>query len=136
MKKIFTLILFTTFFTNAFSQKKPKLELRTVGTSDISKTDKWKENFTIKKKKFNVYLGYQYLSQNLRQAKGDTLEVYKITFDKLKSSEIEITKYATRNGRIIIEGSYKVENDTLIVCTNTYDYIGAYRMTDKYVIGK
>lgn len=75
MKKIFTLILLTTFFTNAFSQKKPKPkpELRSVGTSDISKTDKWKENFIIKKEKFNVYLGYQDLDENLRQMKSDTL---------------------------------------------------------------
>ncbi|MBC8987026.1 hypothetical protein H9X96_14730 [Pedobacter sp. N36a] len=136
MKRIFTLILFTTFFTNAFSQKKPKPEFRTVGTSDIAKNDKWKEDFKIKKEKFNIYLGYQAINSDLRQINGDTLEVYKITFDKRKSSEMEITKYATRNGKIIREGFYKVENDTLTVINDDYDYIGAFRMTDKYVTDK
>lgn len=71
--------------------------------------------------------------------KNDTLEVYKfvqIEKDKWKFSEFEIIKYATRNGKIIREGSYKIENDTLMVVTDFYSYSGSYRMTDKYITDK
>lgn len=139
MKKILTLLLLTTFCISAFSQKKPKPkppEVLTVGTSKITSKDKLIGTFKIKNKQYNIYCGYQDLNSNLRQEKGDTLEVYKIVADKWKYSEMEITKYATRKGKIIVEGFYKIEKDTLIVTTDAYDYIGAYRMTDKYITDK
>lgn len=136
MKNILTLILLTVFFTNSFSQKKPNPIPRIAGTSDLSKSDKWRENFIIKKEKFNVYLGYQSLNSNLRQIKGDTLAVYKIAFDKRKSSIMEITKYATRNGKIVAEGSYEIKKDTLITIANSYDYIGAFKIITKYSTDK
>lgn len=141
MKKILTLLLLITFSISAFSQKglKPKGVFSTVGTSEITKNDKLIGSFKIKNKRFNIYCGYQGLNSNLRQVQGDTLEVYKIVSfekDKWKHSEFEIKKYATRNGKIIIEGSYKVENDTLTVVTKSYDYIGAYQIIAKYVTDK
>jgi len=137
MKKTLTLLLLTLLYFPAFSQEKPAPpKLRSAGTSEILKTDKWVENFKIKKEKFNVYLGYQKLNDILRQENGDTLEVYKITFDKRKSSEKEITKYATRKGKIICEGSYKVSGDTLTIIYNSFDYIGAYKSTAQYTIDK
>lgn len=134
MKKVLTPLLFlTVFMLNAYGQKKAGLpKTRIVGTSDLSKADQWKENFQFGKEKYNVYLGYQAINNNLRQVKGDTLQVYKITFDKRKSSQIEITKYATRNGKIIVEGFYKIEKNVLVVVYNTYDYIGAYKTTTQY----
>lgn len=136
MKKILTLLILTTFCISAFSQKKPEQPPKTAGTSDILKTDKWIENFKIKKEKFNVYLGYQDIEPMIQQIKGDTLEVYKITFDKRKSSEMEFTKYATINGKIIREGFYKIENDTLTVISNSYNYIGAFKTTIQYSVDK
>ncbi|MBE9598413.1 hypothetical protein [Pedobacter sp. MC2016-24] len=38
--------------------------------------------------------------------------------------------------KLFIKVFYKVENDTLTVITDHYDYIGAFRMTDRYVTDK
>ena len=136
MQKI--LIIFLVFVSiNAFAQKAPPPKaVKIAGTSDILKTDKRQADFSIKKTKFNVYLGYQKPEEMIRQEKGDTLQVYKITRDKLKFSDLEIVKYATRKGKIIGEGKYKLTNDTLIVTQNSYDYIGAYIITTKYITDK
>lgn len=137
MKKI--LIIIITFLSlNTFAQKKPPppAMVRTAGTSDILKTDKRLADFSIKKTKFNVYLGYQKPEEMIRQTKGDTLQVYKIALDKLKFSHLEITKYATRKGEIIGEGSYTLKDDTLTVTQKFYDYIGAYAITTKYITDK
>lgn len=139
MKKILTLLLLTTFCISAFSQKKPKPkppEVLTVGTSKITSKDKLIGNFKIKNKRYNIYCGYQDLNSNLQQEKGDTLEVYKIVADKLKYSEMEITKNATRKGKIIREGFYKIENDTLIVTEHGFDYYNADKLTTKYIAHK
>lgn len=136
MKKIITLII-SLISINAFAQKSPPpATVRLAGTSDILKTDKRLSDFSIKKTKFNTYLGYQKPEQMRQQKKGDTLKVYKITRDKLNFSHLEIVKHGTKNGKIILEGTYQVVNDTLIVTENSYDYIGAYKMTTKYVTDK
>lgn len=136
MQKILTIIL-AFVSINAFAQKiPPPKAVKIAGTSDILKTDRRQADFSIKKTKFNVYLGYQKPEEMIRQEKGDTLQVYKITRDKLKVSDLEIVKYATRKGKIIGEGKYKLTNDTLIVTQNSYDYIGAYTITTKYITDK
>ncbi|TKC01756.1 hypothetical protein [Pedobacter cryotolerans] len=136
--KISFLILLSFVSMGAFSQnKRPKpVAQRIVGTSDILKTDKRLADFSIKKTKFNVYLGYQKPDGLPELRKEDTLQVYKITLDKLKFSHLEIVKYATKNGKIITEGSYKLKNDTLTVTQNAYDYIGSFCMTKKYITDK
>lgn len=136
MQKILT--IFLAFVSiNAFAQKTPPPKaVKIAGTSDILKTDKRQADFSIKKTKFNVYLGYQKPEEMIRQEKGDTLQVYKITRDKLKVSDLEIVKYATRKGKIVGEGKYKLANDTLTVTQNSYDYIGAYTITTKYITDK
>jgi hypothetical protein len=136
MQKILT--IFLAFVSiNAFAQKTPPPKaVKIAGTSDILKTDKRQADFSIKKTKFNVYLGYQKPEEMIRQEKSDTLQVYKITRDKLKFSDLEIVKYATRKGKIIGEGKYKLVNDTLTVTQNSYDYIGAYTITTKYITDK
>ncbi|MCD0489933.1 hypothetical protein LPB86_16950 [Pedobacter sp. MC2016-14] len=117
-----------------FAQKNPPPKtVRLAGTSDILKTDKRLADFMINKTKFNVYLGYQKPDEMREQKKGDTLQKYKIAKDKLKFSHLEIVKYGTRNGKVILEGKYKLRNDTLFVSENFYDYIGAYCITTKYV---
>ncbi|RZK55375.1 MAG: hypothetical protein EOO87_08050 [Pedobacter sp.] len=136
MKKILTLII-ALISINTFAQKGPPPKtVRLAGTSDILKTDKRLADFSIKKTKFNVYLGYQKPSEMRQQEKGDTLQVYKITKDKLKFSHLEVVKYGTKDGKIILEGSYKLMNDTLIVTGNFYDYMGAFCITTKYVTDK
>lgn len=134
MKKIMTLLLLTTFCISALSQQKPKK--LTVGTSGITKKDKLIDNFKIKNKKYNVYLGYIEPSWALQQEKEDTLLVYKIVAEKYKYSELEINKYATRNGKIIRESFYNIKSDTLTVITNFYDYYNADCIIDKYIIDK
>lgn len=122
---------------NTFAQKTPPPKMaRIAGTSDILKTDKRLTNFAIKQTKFNVYLGYQKPDEMIRQTKSDTLQVYKITLDKLEFSHLEIVKFATRKGKIVSEGKYSIVNDTLIVTQNSYDYIGSFRITTKYVTDK
>lgn len=137
MKKILAIIL-AFVSISVFAQKKtpPPAVVKTAGTSDILKTDKRLADFSIKKTKFNVYLGYQEPERMIRQEKGDTLQVYKITKDKLKFSHLEIVKYATRKGKIIEEGKFILINDTLVVTQNMYDYIGSYSMVKKYVTDK
>lgn len=136
MKKIFTIII-ALISINSFAQKgKPPVAVRLAGTSDILKTDKRLADFTIKKTKFNVYLGYQKPDEIRRQEKGDTLQVYKITLDKLKFSHLEIVKYGTKDGKIILEGDYKLLNDTLIVKGNFYDYMGSFCIKKKYITDK
>ncbi|WP_123867253.1 hypothetical protein [Chryseobacterium joostei] len=141
MKKILTFLLLATCCISAFSQKgpKPKGVFSTVGTSEITKKDKLIGTYKIRNKRFNVYCGYQDLDTDLRQEKGDTLEVYKIVSsekDKWKHSEFEITKYATRNGKIIREGFYKAENDTLTVTEHGFDYYNADKLITKYITDK
>lgn len=139
MKKILTLLFLTTFCISAFSQKKPKPkppEVLTVETSKITINDKLIGDFKIKNKKYNIYCGYQNPNSFLQQENGDTLQVYKIVADKSKYSEMEITKYATRKGKIIRESFYKIEKDTLIVTAEYFDYSGAFRLTDKYITDK
>ncbi|WAC42542.1 hypothetical protein [Pedobacter sp. SL55] len=136
MKKIFLLIAALTSI-NAVAQKNPPPVAVTIaGTSDILKTDQRLADLIINKKKFNVYLGYQKPDEMRQQKKGDTLQVYKITNDKLKFSHLEIVKYGTKDGKIILEGKYKLVKDTLIVTANFYDYIGAHCITTKYVTDK
>lgn len=135
MKEIFALIFFISLNTSTQSQNKTKEpEFVTVaGSSEISTQDKWIANFSIKKDVFNVYCGYQQPSSLLQQEANDTLEVYKISYLDGKISKLEITKFATRNGKISVEGFYKIEKDTLTVVTDYYDYMGAFRITDLYV---
>lgn len=137
MKKILTIIL-AFVCVNVSAQKKtpPPQPPRTAGTSDILKTDKRLADFSIKKTKFNVYLGYQKPEEMIRQEQGDTLQVYKITLDKLKFSHLEVVKFATRKGKIIGEGKFSLVNDTLVVMQNSYDYIGSFAMTTKYITDK
>nr|WP_198999606.1 hypothetical protein [Flavobacterium sp. ASV13] len=137
MKKTIILLIVIFIKTTAFSQKKKSSQLPiTIGTSEILRTDKWIENFSIKKEKFNVYCGYQKRVCNLEEDKIDTLIVYKIAFDKAKYSQLEITKLAVENGKIISEGYYMIKNDTLKVVMNYYNYIEASRITDIYVLDK
>lgn len=136
MKNIIALI-FAFISLNTFAQKTPPPKPpRTAGTSDILKTDKRLADFIIKKTKFNVYLGYQKPEEMMRQEKEDTLQVYKITLDKLKFSHLEIVKYGAKNGKIIAEGKYELKNDTLTVTRNSYNYIGSYCITKKYITDK
>lgn len=75
MKKILTVIL-AFVSINTYAQKgPPPVKVRLAGTSDILKTDKRLADFSIKKTKFNVYLGYQQPEEMIRQTKGDTLQV-------------------------------------------------------------
>lgn len=136
MKQLFILFTLTLYGITATAQKPPPHKAGMAGISAITKKDKWIDSFTIGRQKFNVYCGYQHPEPNLDQKAGDTLVLYKIAALSATFSTLEITRLATRNGKIIAEGSYKVANDTLQVCTNTYDYIGAYRLTDIYVTDK
>lgn len=139
MKTILTIILLIVVNTSLFSQQKglpPEGDFLLAGTSKISKNDKWIGNFTINKKIYRVYCGYQTPNPDLQQKENDTLAVYKIAPDKSKYSELEITKLATRNGKIIGEEFYKVEHDTLTIVANSYDYIGTFKSTSKYVTDK
>lgn len=121
----------------AFSQKKKRPQPpATVGSSPITKNDKWEENFSLKKEKFTVYCGYQAPSVNLEQKKNDTLIQYKIALYRTTYSHLKITKLATQNGKIIREGYYTLKNDTLMVVTNHYNYYHANRITDIYVVDK
>lgn len=136
MKKLLTIMLAFLSF-NAMAQKAPPPKaVKVAGTSAILKTDKRLADFSIKKTKFNVYLGYQQPEEMIQQTKGDTLQVYKIVLAPRKFSHLEITKYATRKGKIIAEGSYSLKKDTLTVIAKSYDYIGAYAITTKYVTDK
>lgn len=136
MKQFLTLLTIILFSLTAPAQKPPPPKARIAGTSDITKKDKWIESFKLKQQKFHVYYGVQNPEPNLNQKAGDTLVLYKIAAIAAKFSTLEITKLATRNGKIIAEGSYKVAGDTLWVYTDTYDYIGAYRLTDIYITDK
>lgn len=136
MKNLLTTII-ALISINVFAQKGPPPKtVRLAGTSDILKTDKPLADFSIKKTKFNVYLGYQKPEQMRQQKKGDTLQVYKIAKDKLNFSHLEIVKYGTKDGKIILEGNYKLMNDTLIVTENFYDYMGSFCIIYKYVTDK
>lgn len=136
MKQLFILFTLTLYGITATAQKPPPQKAGMAGTSAITKKDKWIDSFTIGRQKFNVYCGYQTPDPNLNQKAGDTLVLYKIAARSATFSTLEITRLATRNGKIIAEGSYKVFQDTLQVCTDTYDYIGAYRLTDIYITDK
>jgi len=136
MKKILTVILAFVSISTFAQKETPPATVRLAGTSDLLKTDKRLADFSIKNTKFNVYLGYQKPTEMRQQKKGDTLQVYKITRDKLKFSHLEVVKYATIGNEIIVDGGYRVVNDTLIVAQNFYDYMGAYCITTKYVTDK
>lgn len=139
MKKILIFFILLLIGNFAFSQKRrdpPPTKDRIAGTSDITKNDKWVANLLIKKKKFNVYCGYQPISSNLEQTANDTLQVYKVTLDKYKVSTLEITKYATQNGKIIAEGSYSMNNDTLTVKSRSFNYFGALEAIETYTSDK
>lgn len=136
MKQFLTLLTFVLFSLTAPAQKPPPPKASIAGTSAITKKDKWIESFTLGRQKFNVYFGYQAPEPHLNQKAGDTLALYKIAAIATKFSTLEITRLATRSGKIIAEGTYKVSNDTLWVYTDTYDYIGAYRLTDVYITDK
>jgi len=136
MRSLFILII-VLISIKTFAQKGPPPKtVRLAGTSDILKTDKHLVDFNVKKTKFNVYLGYQKPDEMQRQQKSDTLQKYKITLDRLKFSHLEIAKYGTRAGKIILEGNYKLANDTLVVTENFYDYIGSFCITTKYITDK
>lgn len=133
MKKTLTAITLMLISTTTFAQQKPDA---VVGTSEVSRKNKLVESFTLGKKKYNVYLVNKTPDEDLRQQKTDQLKVYKIVPDKAKYSDLEITKLATRKGKIIGEGKYKVVNNTLMVYNDSYDYSGAYRITETYVLKK
>lgn len=118
------------------SAQKPAPKAGMAGISGIKKIDRLIEQFTLGRKKFAIYCGYQNPGWTFNQELGDTLEVYKIAVQGNNYSILEITKLATRQGKIIAEGAYKVINDTLYVYQDSYDYIGAYRLTDTYVSDK
>ena len=126
MKKILTVLLFTSFCISAFSQKKSELPkvvgTSTVGTSTITKKDKLIDNFTIKNKKYKIYLGNIEPNWALEQEKADTLLVYKIIAENYKYSELEFNKYATRKGKIIRESFYNIKNDTLTIIEKSFDW--------------
>lgn len=136
MKNLFVLLTLAIASLTASAQKPPPPKGRMAGTSDLSQKDKQVAQFMLGKKKFTVYCGPQAPKWELNQESSDTLQVYKFTIPGTTYSILEIQKLATRKGKIIGEGSYKVVNDTLYVYTNSYDYIGAYRLTDIYVSDK
>lgn len=72
----------------------------------------------------------------MEQIANDTLQVYKITLDKYKVSTLEITKYATQNGKIIAEESYSMNNDTLTVKSRSFNYFGALEAIETYTSDK
>lgn len=133
MKNLLLLLTLTIFSLTTSAQKPPPAKLRIAGTSDLTQKDKLVERFTLGKKKFTVYCGPQAPKWELRQEPGDTLKVYKIAAAGATFSTQEITQLATRKGKIIAEGTYKIDNDTLHVYSNVYDYTGAYRLTDIYI---
>jgi len=136
MKNLFVLFMLTIASLGASAQKAPPPKASIAGTSALSQKDKRVEQITLGKRKFTIYCGPVAPKRELSQESGDTLQVYKFTTPGSTYSIFEIQKLATRNGKIIGEGSYKVINDTLYVYTNSYDYIGAYRITDIYVSDK
>ncbi len=136
MKNLCVLLILILASLSASAQKPPPPKSRIAGTSEITQKDKRVEQITLGKKKFTIYCGPQAPKWELRQESGDTLQVYKFTTPGSTYSIFEIQKLATRKGKIIGESSYKVVNDTLYVYTNSYDYIGAYRITDIYVSDK
>lgn len=134
MKKTILLLITLLVTITGFSQKKESPKPPEVPS--ISKNDKWVENFSLKKEKFKVFCGYQPPSKYMDQKNNDTLVQYKIAFYKNTYSLLEITKLATKNGKIIREGYYTVKNDTLTVITDYYDYYHTGRITDIYVLDK
>lgn len=127
MKILFT-ILFSLFISIAtLAQEKPDA---VVGQSEVTKKDKLVESFTLGKKKFNIYL-----SEKISDGDG-TYQLYKIVENKSYLSEFEFPKQTIRKGKITAEGSYKIVNNTLVVTNDSYDYIGAYRITEVYVLAK
>lgn len=137
MKKAFAVFVFILFFQFSFSQKKAPLPPPDLGSaSDITSSDKLVENFKIKKEIYNVYLRKERERLDSRQVKGDVFETYKICMNKRIWSLKDFPKYATAQGKIIAEGSYKVENDILTVIEKSYGYIGAYQNTTQYTIDK
>lgn len=136
LKKLTPLLMLSLCGLSASAQKPPPPKERMAGTSDLNRKDKRVEQITLGKKKFTIYCGPQAPNRELRQENGDSLLVYKITAPGATYSILEIPKLATRKGKIIGEGSYKVAKDTLYVYINSYDYIGAYRLTNTYVSDK
>lgn len=136
MKKLLVLLALILPGITVCAQKTPPPKSRMADTSDISKKDKQVEVFTLGRKKFTIYLGAQAPKWELNQASGDTLQVYKVAAAGTTYSILEITKLATRDGKIIAEGSYAVAKDTLYIYSDSYDYIGAYRLTDIYISDK
>lgn len=136
MKKLLVLLTLTLPGITTSAQKPPPPKARMAGSSNISKKDKQVVQFTLGRKKFTIYCGDQAPKWELNQASGDTLQVYKIAAAGTTYSILEITKLATRDGKIIAEGTYAITNDTLYVYSNSYDYIGAYRLTDIYISDK
>jgi len=127
MKTLLTLLL-SLFISNiALAQEKPTA---VVGQSLLTKKDKLVQSIMLGKKKFNIYL-----SEKIANEEG-TYQLYKIVENKRKLSELEFPKQAIRNGKITAEGSYKITNNTLVIINDSYDYIGAYRITEVYVLGK
>ncbi|RYD94449.1 MAG: hypothetical protein EOP54_17495 [Sphingobacteriales bacterium] len=133
MKLLFILLTLTIFSTTASAQKTSPPRGRMAGTSDITKKEKRVAQFTLGRNKFSVYCGDQTPKWELSQERCDTLQVYKIAAQGATYSILEITKLATREGKIIAAGTYNITNDTLYVYSEAYDYMGAYRLTDIYV---
>jgi len=127
MKTILKLLLLSLFISTAtLAQEKPDA---VVGQSEVTKKDKLVESFVLGKKKFNIYLSEKLPNED----GGGTYQQYKIVQNKRSLSELEFPKQTIRKGKITAEGSYKIVNNTLVVTSDSYDYIGAYRITEVYV---
>lgn len=136
MKKTLTLLAAMLISTSIFAQKKPTAKHdAVVGSSDVAKKDKLVESFTLGNKKYNVYLSKTAI-QPLSGKQDDVFELYKIVPAKRTFAELEIPKFTMRNGKITGEGFYKIENGKLMITTDSYDLIGAYRTTEIYITDK
>lgn len=107
----------------------PKEEAMIAGTSKITSTDKLVESITLKNQKFNVYQSVITNNKTFEMEPNDTVQLYKIAPVKYKYSTLEITKYATRKGKIVVEGSYKNSKRYI----NSYNpYIRLHRFVQIY----
>ena len=127
MKTLLTLLLSLLTSNIALAQEKPDA---VVGQSQLTRKDKLVQSIMLGKKKFNIYL-----SEKTADGEG-TYQLYKIVENKRKHSELEFPKQTIKKGKITAEGSYKIVNNTLVVTNDSYDYIGAYRITEVYVPDK
>ena len=123
MNKYLASILLTGLLSVSYAQISDDNQFGIAGVSSIK----------IKNKKLAVYLSTEIYKNENSSTENDSIQTIKIAVDNQKYSEINIIKFKTKKGFIVNEGSYKVENDTLIVYEDMYDYIGAYRIIEKYI---